>query len=206
MKKIWAGLYFPYRSIQRIDFVPFSDWGNKQMGPCEPFAKGPAGHAQCSSFTLVAFVPTGSKYKYKTNIKYRRHRHLSCSEDCLPFCGFCPHWLHSLPSLFKLNNQQINSRKKANRIFSGCATMVASYCLAFAILLSLATPSSFSQVLSKLSIFNIWLMQKVMIKTMTKSLATLFLQVLSLKTKLWPLIFSSHLDIKQNFALILPKK
>ena len=100
--------------------------------------------------------------------KYRRHRHLSCSEDCLPFCGFCPHWLHSLPSLFKLNNQQINSRKKANSIFSGCATMVASYCLAFAILLSLATPSSFSQVLSKLSIFDIWLMQKVMIKTMTK--------------------------------------
>ena len=49
--------------------------------------------------------------------------------------------------------------------FSG-ATMVVSYCLGFAILLSLATPSSFSQVLSETILtFDFVFLQKTTIKT-----------------------------------------
>ena len=53
-----------------------------------------------------------------------------------------------------------------NLCFFPGATMVVSYCLGFAILLSLATPSSFSQVLSETILtFDFLFLQKTTIKT-----------------------------------------
>ena len=102
------------------------------MAPCEPFAEHGLGHA-------LQFIYFG---------------------------GLQPHWTHPLfekqttkkryfKDLDKNNQAQCLcsvkqwSRKKVKSNFAAGATMVVSHFLGLAILLALATPSSFSQVFLK---------------------------------------------------------
>ena len=125
-----------HRGSDFLNFLVPADWlffhvflRDGQIAPCEPFAQG-LGHA-------LQFIYFG---------------------------GLQPHWTNSLSEkqttkkrYFKdldKNNQAQWSRKKVKSNFPAGATMVVSHFLGLAILLALATPSSFSQVLLTFS-YNI---------------------------------------------------